>query len=351
MAFSPDGEWIAYSRLSPVFAYPPLQAELRMARIDGRENRRLARGVGGRPSFSPDGTRVAVAESWNELTIFRWGRDELEVVELPVYFEAREYAWSSDGEELLLIAPDQTIAFYRLESGDLRIFAPPEDWLTWASYPLPLDRPVPARIPVSGYWRVPADDPGARQRYRREYGIGLIDRQTLDARIIVRGSCWTRALDLSADERLLVYSTCAEQDVGEPRYSPSSSVVHLRDLDSDADRALATLHGTVGNLKFSPSGRAIVVGYRSGPLIIRIREGGEPAVLDLRDEDPGPGGGWLPVGWLDDSRLLLARRPSESRSGLAVFWSSVISLPPQIEVGSLAVLDIDTGELRTVFER
>jgi len=353
VAFSPDGEWIAYSRLSAYFGYPPMRLELRVARVDGSDDRRLGRSVGGHPVFSPDGTRVA-ASHWNDLTIARLDREEIDVVELPGRFEARDIAWSPEGEELLLIAPDQTIAFYHLESGDLRLFEPPEDWPIWFSYPLPADHAVPARMPVSGYWRVPTDDRDARQRYRREYGIGLIDRETLEAEILVRATCPTVAMDLSADELFLAYSTCDERDSTKPQRTRRGSVVHLRNLDSGEDRPLTTLRGSIGNLKFNPSGGSIVVSSLAGPLVIRIGEGHLPTVLDLREEDPGRGGSWLPVGWLDDSRLMLARRPSRSRYGSVgqlSSVSSVISMPPLIEVGSLAVLDIETGDLRTVFSR
>jgi len=346
-AFSPDGEWVAYSVLSFFYGYPPVRLDLRLARTDGSEDRRLGRSVGWFPVFSPDGTKLAVA-FWDELGIAHLDRDEVEVIELPWAFDSggsQRVRWTPDGEELLLLQrpanSNRTLVFYHLESGDLRVFDPPHDWMSGLSYSLPADRPVPARMPVTGYWRVKSSSGTSFRRAHREYGVGLVDRNNLGGEILVRGICRPVTVDLSADERFLVYSACDERDLAQPEYLQLDSTVRLRDLESGEDRLLTTLGGNISSLMFNPSGTQVLVSTDYFGLPHGV------AVVGIDGEVRTFGNFMSSVGWIDERRALLVRHPDpnvpgEDRAG---------SYLPHNEVLSLIVLDIDSGEQRTVFSR
>ena len=347
-AFSPDGKWLAYSVRSPIFRLFPEQHELRLVGTDRMGDRRIGGSMGQFPAFSPDGMRLATANV-GALRIAHLDHDEVEVVELPgafVNWWPEDVTWTPDGGKLLVTLPSSasswTLAFYQIDSGDFRFFDSPSDWLTSFSYALPSDRPVPSRMPVTGSWPVKGTNADRLYRYRREFGVGLINRETLDSEILVRGICRRTYVDLSADEHFLVYSTCAERDPGEAVEITRDSIVRILDLDNGEDRVLATMPGRISELMFNPSGTRVLAttDYHSSLP-------NSAAVIDLDGEVRALGLHWSSVGWLDDGRALLARHPDPSVPGEA----RAVSFPASLEILSLVVLDVETGEQRTVFSR
>jgi hypothetical protein len=355
--FSRGGKWIAYQSRSLVLPYLSLD-ELRLIRTDGSGDRGLGRGYLEPPVFSPDGRRLA-ATSGEQLTIGYVDRYDTSVIDLSDRYHARRVVWTPDGDELLLTSLSQDLAFYDLDSGGLREFEPPEGWLDFYEYALPTGRPVPARMPVSGYWLERTGEVNLSRRYNRVYGIGLIDRETLEAEVLARDVCSSGPLDLSGEERFLVYARCDPDASSEAQEGRSRSVVRmpntvrLRDLQTGEDRPLLTVRGNVGDLSFSPSGDAIVMSTWHGPVIFRLDDAEARTVLDLRENDPGPQLGWLAVGWLDSYRLALVLQPAKRENDI-LFRAQLASrprMPPGVPVGNLAVLDVNSGELRIVFER
>jgi len=118
--------------------------------------------------------------------------------------------------------------------------------------------------------------------------------------------------------------------------------VRLLDLDNGEDRVLATMPGRISELMFNPSGTRVLAttDYHSSLP-------NSAAVIDLDGEVRALGLHWSSVGWLDDGRALLARHPDPSVPGEA----RAVSFPASLEILSLVVLDVETGEQRTVFSR
>jgi ABC-type transport system involved in multi-copper enzyme maturation permease subunit len=322
--FSPDGEWIAYLSQRSALGLRADELYVRLVRPDGSGDRLLTR----LPTdeiwfpyrspdlvFSPDGSKVGVVTD-RRVTVATTDGLVLFTTEIrlsPMQIRRQVVGWSTDGRKLLLLTSGWrprascTLRAYDVESGQERIVYHAEE--AWA--PLPFGWNAAS---AEGWSRVPltvsseAPGTGARRLLLVEIDTGAVETITSHA-------CYGAA-DLSADQSLLAYATCREEE------GWKLLEVHWRDLTTGEDLTLATLKGPLPLVSLSPAGDRILVER------FAARGAGRAALtVDLKGETTPLPAGWESLGWSGARRAVLVDG----------------------EHSRMAVVDTGTGEIRPVY--
>jgi Tol biopolymer transport system component len=117
-AWSPNGDWIVYERLTPDGRY-----DLFAVHADTGKRRRLTNDAAAqtRPAWSPDGSRIAFAEQqangkWSIFTMGFDGNGRTRVTGSQI--SAQEPAWSPDGKQIAFILQELDSASVAVVSAD-----------------------------------------------------------------------------------------------------------------------------------------------------------------------------------------------------------------------------------------
>ncbi|MFQ5743184.1 MAG: TolB family protein [Acidobacteriota bacterium] len=352
--FSPDGEWVAYFSTVANLGLGLLSelADLRMARLDGNEDRLIAEDlpighwdrISGRyyfslpatPAFSPDGRKVALLSGTSVLVASTEGK-LLRVADLSAQLRVRFnlVGWTEDGSEVLLFDSRQiqrrppttknTLIAYDPESGQVRTVYSSEGMLTtadgylgWQSQGKPVRR-LPLYVRTPKWWE-------------QVVRFDLLDIATGNVETIAEQACRVRAV-LSGDGRFLVYATC----LGDRRLGYRSEL-HLRDLVSGEDRIVATLEGRAWRLEMAPAADrwAILLSERGVPYWTTLVVDADGTVREPERD----GGSWLPLGWWGNDRVLLSRGMSWGSAYLGERWAGS---------GQLALADVESGSVHVIY--
>ncbi len=328
--FSPDGKWIAYLSQRSALGLRSDELYVRLVRQDGSGDRLLAR-LSPNESwfpyrspdliFSPGGSKVALVTDRSVTVVTTDGRElfTTEIRQSPMQIRRQVVGWARGGRELLLLSTGWrprtscTLRAYDVESGEARVVYNLEEG--WA--PLPFGWNARSN---TGWSRVPltvsSDAPGTGANR-----LLLIDVDTRAVETITSAACHGAA-HLSADETLLAYATCRE-DEGRKLFE-----VHRRDLTTGEDLTLARLEGPFPSVSLSPAGDRILVerfaGYGAWRAVLTVDLDGESTLLPE---------GWGSLGWSGARRAVLVDGET--------LWGGVHS--------RMAVVDAGTGDLRPVY--
>lgn len=275
-AVSPDGVWAAYVSLRGPLGLRSREGQLRVVRLDGGEDRRVASGLPvtllyrtGSPVFSHDGTRIAIQSGSTVVAASlhdgeRWSRIIEERGQL--------LGWTLDGTELLLLSSRQLVAV-RVGAGARRVLKEGADLRT------------------AFWWEPPAGI--AEVPLQTEAGWLLVDTATGEGRSLGARICG--GFGRSEDGRVLALADCG---AGEVRLRVN-------------DQLWGTWTGRFARIHLSPSGDRVAVQVMEGPGIMApVRIVGATGEVTTFER------GWSSLGWSGRHHILMMHEGAENRLAL-----------------------------------
>jgi dipeptidyl aminopeptidase/acylaminoacyl peptidase len=237
---SPDGEWVAYVRVSGDVMTDRWRRSIWIVDQDGKAHRPIAQGKGGysQPTWAPDGRAIAFVASEdgaNELRVYRFDMQRaMTLARLPD--GASNLSWSPDGK---------TLAFQMFVEED----APKSAGLP--SRPDGAEWNKPVRITDQVNYRADGAGllkPGYTQIFVLPADGGTPRRITWAARNHDGRMAWT------PDGKGLLFSANAEEGW---EYDPQGSDIYVLDVETAALKRLTTRKGPENSPAMSPDGKRI----------------------------------------------------------------------------------------------
>jgi dipeptidyl aminopeptidase/acylaminoacyl peptidase len=284
---SPDGQWVAYVRVSADIMTDRFRRSIWLVDASGRTHRPLVQGAGGygSPVWSPNGRALAYVareEGGAELRVFYLdSQRSATLARLPG--GAANLTWSPDGRTLAFEA------FVEESAPQPAAMPPKPEGAEWADPPRVIESVI-YRVDGEGFvhsgymqvFTVPADGGTPRQL-------------TYQARNHDGRMSW------SADGRRLIFSANAEENW---EFDPVESDIYALDIDSGELSRLTNRDGPEDSPILSPNGRRLAYvgfddrrqGYQVTELYLANADGSNPRSLtasfdrDVRDPQWGGNG-------------------------------------------------------------
>jgi len=327
--FSPDGALVAYLSSRGPLGLKSDRLSLRLVTVDGGADRVLAENLGDsgssplprvyqtEMSFSPDGANVALILGTDLLFVpVSGGPPRVAHLAGTPLADGRLAGWRPDSSGIIIVSGQgrggkgTTVAAVPTRAGTPRIvYESDEDdpFIQWGA------------APAGGIDRLPLlvrpEDEGDILKRR----LLLVDLDDGAVLTVSNDACFP---DLAFDGRTLVYT-----EVFGNRETGRRRVLHRMDLATMQDDTIAAIDGALWRMILSPSSdRMAVQRLGMNPSTPSV------AIFDRAGRETGVPPGWpIPFGWSGRNRIIVGHDD------------------PGGEPRRLAVVEVDTGELREIY--